>query len=410
MGDIVSVSRPDALLSALLPVLAALFVFFQVYLPTQSGTINVNLADPFAIVGGVMLLLAARHGAMRWRLSGVTMHVVLCTLAFTVALLIGASRIGWTQWAVTNKYVGWFVLLAFGATGVLGAKLGLQRLLDTFAIAGGTVATLQVVVIFLSLLGIVPPQSAINGFAQNANAFGFQCLMLIAVSLAQSRARPVLVAFALTAIFLTASRAAVGAACVVLVTALIFVPRSWIPVAKGVAGFASQVVVLFLAPLVPQLLESTKGLGGLGGLSELVGANRLIAERGSSDNEHWMSLEAGLRMFLDHPFFGGGLGVFIHDWQGQAQLVIHSTTVWLLAEFGLIGAAFFMIPAIRLFVGEARRFQYNDTAGYLIILIIAGLASMSLFHELLYQRTFWILLGAALATLPAAVAESRPKP
>ena len=411
-NNVGAASRPDMLLSALVPVFAVLFVFFQVFLPTQSGAINVNLADPFAIVGGIMLLLAARHGAPRWRLSYINLHVALCTLAITAALVIGASRIGWTQWAVTNKYLGWFVLLAFGATGALGARLGLRRLLDTFAIAGGTIAALQVGVVVLGLLRVIPPQSTVDGFAQNANAFGFQCLMLIAVALAQSRPRPVLVALALTAIFLTGSRAAVGAACVVLVTSLIFVPKSSIPVAKGVAGFACLVVLLFFAPLIPHLLGGIKGLWGAQGLSGLAGANLLIAERGSSDNEHWVSLEAGLRMFMDHPLFGGGLGVFIHDWPGKVPLVIHSTTVWLLAEFGLVGTAIFLIPAIRLFIGEAKRFHCNDAAGYLIILIIAGLASMSLFHELLYQRTFWILLGAALATLPAFHAgdDNRPGP
>jgi hypothetical protein len=34
--------------------------------------------------------------------------------------------------------------------------------------------------------------------------------------------------------------------------------------------------------------------------------------------------------------------------------------------------------------------------------MIAALSAMSLFHELLYQRTFWFLLGAALATVRVA--------
>jgi hypothetical protein len=130
-----------------------------------------------------------------------------------------------------------------------------------------------------------------------------------------------------------------------------------------------------------------------------VGQYGLQASREVSNLEHYESISAALRMFFAHPIFGAGLGVFIHDWPGKVPLVIHSTPIWLLAEFGLVGAAIFMIPVVRLFVGEAIRFRRNDTAGYLIILIIAGLASMSLFHELLYQRTFWILLGAALATL-----------
>jgi hypothetical protein len=40
----------------------------------------------------------------------------------------------------------------------------------------------------------------------------------------------------------------------------------------------------------------------------------------------------------------------------------------------------------------------------LLILIISGFAVMSLAHELLYQRTFWLLLGVAMA-MPYAVAK-----
>ena len=41
------------------PISAAILVLFQVYVPIQSGLINANLADPFAILGGVLFLLTA---------------------------------------------------------------------------------------------------------------------------------------------------------------------------------------------------------------------------------------------------------------------------------------------------------------------------------------------------------------
>lgn len=405
-GGVAPASRPDALLAAILPVLTAMFVFFQVHLPTQSGKININLADPFAIVGGIMLLLAARYGALRWRLSGINLHVVLCTLALTLALLIGASHIGWTQWAVTNKYLGWFILLAFAATGALGAKLDLKRTLDTFALAGGTIVALQIAQIYFVALGVVPPASNIMGFAQNANAFAFQCLMLLGVTLSQQRPRPALIALVLGALVLTGSRAGIGAGCVVIATALILAPNVWKPIAKGVVGFGLIIGLLVLIPFISTLWADA----GTITLSTILGTTRLVAERASSDNEHWISMEAGLRMFLAHPIFGAGLGVFIHDWPGKVPLVIHSTLLWLLAEFGLVGTLIFLIPVVRLFVSEAAQFRRNDTAGRLIILLIAALSSMSLFHELMYQRTFWFLLGLALATPRRPPAEHRPSP
>jgi hypothetical protein len=407
-GGVAPASRPDALLAAILPVLTAMFVFFQVHLPTQSGKININLADPFAIVGGIMLLLAARYGALRWRLSGINLHVVLCTFALTLALLIGASHIGWTQWAVTNKYLGWFILLAFAATGALGAKLDLKRTLDTFALAGGTIVALQIAQIYFVALGVVPPASNIMGFAQNANAFAFQCLMLLGVTLSQQRPRPTLIALVLAAIIFTGSRAGIGAACVVIATALILAPNVWKPIAKGVVGLGVIIGLMLLLGMIPALV----GHGAIGteSLPTVLGTIRSTAKLASSDSDHLRSTEAGIRMFLAHPIFGAGLGVFIHDWPGKVPLVIHSTLLWLLAEFGLVGTLIFLIPVVRLFVSEAAQFRRNDTAGRLIILLIAALSSMSLFHELMYQRTFWFLLGLALATPRRPTAEHRPSP
>jgi hypothetical protein len=196
-----------------------------------------------------------------------------------------------------------------------------------------------------------------------------------------------------------------GAGCVLIATALIFIPDAWKPIAKGVVGFGLILGTMTLAAMIPALLANAGAGAETGSLSTMLGTQafstalgttRLATERISSDNEHWISIEAGLRMFLTHPVFGAGLGAFIHDWPGKVPLVIHSTLVWLLAEFGLVGTAIFLIPVIRLFASEAIRFRRNDTAGYLIILIIAALASMSIFHELLYQRIFWLVLGAAL--------------
>jgi hypothetical protein len=52
------------------PIATAILVFFQIYVPIGSGTLlNVNLADPLAILGGVLFVLM--HWQMRelpqWR-------------------------------------------------------------------------------------------------------------------------------------------------------------------------------------------------------------------------------------------------------------------------------------------------------------------------------------------------------
>jgi len=81
-------------------------------------------------------------------------------------------------------------------------------------------------------------------------------------------------------------------------------------------------------------------------------------------------------------------------------LMIHSTLVWLLAETGIAGTAVFLGAAWHLFSDALRR--RGDPAAVLLLLALCALAVMSLAHEMLYQRAFWLLLGAVLA-MPAVV-------
>ncbi len=110
------------------------------------------------------------------------------------------------------------------------------------------------------------------------------------------------------------------------------------------------------------------------------------------------SILVGIELFRAHPFIGAGLGSFIDSEvrTGDAPLVIHSTPIWLLAEMGLVGLFVLAAPVFRIFWTEIRR-NTRDIPASLLVMIIGGFAVMSLAHEMLYQRTFWLLLGAALA-------------
>jgi O-antigen ligase len=112
-------------------------------------------------------------------------------------------------------------------------------------------------------------------------------------------------------------------------------------------------------------------------------------------------------MFLAHPLFGAGIGAYM---QQQIQstgvpLVLHSTPVWLLAETGVIGFGVFAAAAWRL--GAAAIRHRNEPAARLAIMILCALAAMSAAHEMLYQRGFWLLLGAVLAMPATATADGR---
>jgi hypothetical protein len=92
-----------------------------------------------------------------------------------------------------------------------------------------------------------------------------------------------------------------------------------------------------------------------------------------------------------------GLGAYMNDQirNTGTPLVIHSTPVWLLAETGITGFIVFLAAAWRLFYVVVQR--RREPAALLLFLMLCTLAVMSFVHGLMYQRAFWILLGAVLA-------------
>jgi hypothetical protein len=214
-----------AALDWLLPLSAATLVFFQLYLPVRSGQINVNLADPVAILGGALLLitLGAKRQWPQWRVPHLNAHLVAMSLVVLAGFIIGLSRIGYTDWQGT-KALGWLVLLAYGATGALimhrAGERGLRMLLLTFI--GSAVG-----IVAFWLFAILPGQAGLIGFpagarpleafSQNRNAFGFLLLIALAgVGFVPGRAQAVIAGVLLLGIWFTGSRAIGGAALVLI--------------------------------------------------------------------------------------------------------------------------------------------------------------------------------------------------
>ncbi len=91
------------------PLAVATLVYFQIYLPIGSGTLlNVNLADPLAILGAALFVLAYWHEQRlpQWRYRYMNEAVAAASIVLTISLFVGAARFGWTDWAVVNRYWG----------------------------------------------------------------------------------------------------------------------------------------------------------------------------------------------------------------------------------------------------------------------------------------------------------------
>ncbi|MEJ2625790.1 MAG: O-antigen ligase family protein [Pseudolabrys sp.] len=135
----------------------------------------------------------------------------------------------------------------------------------------------------------------------------------------------------------------------------------------------------------------------------------------SSMSERFVSLVGAWKLFVSHPIFGGGLGAYVSQKNMTADgipLVIHSTELWLLAELGLVGFLVFAILGGYVWFTEWR-VAGVDSAAAVVALCFLGFAVMSVPADMLYQRTFWLVVGAALAVprlIPKSSIARQPEP
>lgn len=412
-----------SILSIVLPLAAATAVFFQIFVPVHSGLLNVNLADPIVILGGAFFVVQHfRRGWPEWRVPGINGFVMAATAVLIISYLHGLLSFGWSDWAFSNKLLGWFVLLGYGATGALIVRhvggWGFDLLLKTFVGVAVAIVALDIVAMLAFRFGledlkaIVPVRMA--GLSQNPNAFAFMLLLASTVVMAMRWPRSmILFGVLLLGIWYSGSRAALMTLPVVLAVALYVRSLSWRFLASAVSIAAGLLVVVTAIPPLAQIAVSSihamsasdagtskkkKAQSPSSTVEQALRSARPLAGLSVpvSDNERWLTLVGGWEMFLDHPLLGAGLGAYIKD----HDIVIHSVPLWLMAEMGLVGLAIMAAPIFMIFLTEARR-PDKDTAGLILILIITTFAAFGLVHDILYQRGFWLMLGAALASQAA---------
>jgi hypothetical protein len=392
-----------------LPLFAATAVFFQVFVPVSKGAISVNLADPAVILGGCLFVLYnVKKGWPHWRIPHFEIYVGLTTLLIVTAFLHGLDRFGWTNWAFTNRLLGWFVLLAYGATGALivhrAHRQGLNLLLRTFVITAASIVGLEVVLVVLDAFGAQLLKSLVQipfvGFSANKNAYSFQLILAVCAILAARWKSPtLLLGIVFVGIWFAGSRTSVIALPVVLAVAAYM---RCLPLRATFSAFVLAIAVIAFIGAFPELagyLTATNATP--------IHINVLTVLSPGSDTERMKSLIGGWVMFVTHPIFGAGLGAFMNqEIRAGIPLVIHSTPLWLLAEMGVVGFLIMVAPIVRIFASEVRHPRQSDTAGLLLVLIIAAFAVVSNAHEIMYQRAFWLLLGAALAYVPATLSRN----
>lgn len=391
----------------------SVLVFFQIYVSAQGGVVNINLADPVALLALAVLTLEIwLHRSLPvWRAPGVNRGVLVFTCLLGVGLIHGFLSIGVTQWALVGRFVGWFVLLGYLGAGYLMVSicggLGLRR----FRVTLFTMSALIVVVTLLTRFSALVFHSReffqdnFQGFAQNRNAFAFQmlCVMSLILGYAKNFGRLIertrslggqvklylLAASPLFGILMSGSRAGILTASITTLVAAAMRFVRW--------RMLLEIVILSLLGLgIMWGVDICAANGLFSGFSDIGLVSKLSTSL--SDNLRWAADKLAFSMWLDAPLLGKGLGVFIKSSQASLgeTMVVHNTPLWILSEFGLLG--FLVIAAVSFPVIKAiiSKTQFNCRNRALLLLALS-FGIFCQFHEVSFQRILWFILGGLLA-------------
>lgn len=391
-----------------------LFVLVQVHVVLFDFAVNVNLADFFVMLSLSTVLLNLFYGksVARWKIKNFNVYVLLTCLALAsgwlVALLSGYS----TSWAVT-KLIGWFVILGYVyASALLVNALGFFaffRFFNLLLVFFVGVLLLSDLILFLEVIsgisGGTVRLSYLTALSGNRNALAFQILAVLSLALAfqplyarelrlNARFFLFFVIVLVCSMFLTSSRSGIATMLVLYFFALFMRVADWKFLFWSMIGGVLFSLLVLYSPGVLYFFYDLLFLdarGARGGITMAISSTESDLLRGQL-------LKDSFAMWLENPFFGAGLGAFYTGSEAVYgfSIVQHNSVLWVLSEMGLFGfiifsTLFLSLVWFALFSGR-RGIRHNA-----VFLLLLSLGAMAMFHEMLYQRIFWLFLGAVIA-------------
>lgn len=396
--------------------LAAFLIFFQTRLAFGKFEINLNVADLLAICGFVAILLQNRkEHAIDLTIPYVKSFVMIATAAFSLALLIGTIKFSFAKQAFFSKFMGFFILLGYTAIGALFIKStkanGFEVIARLMTTVLASILVFQITVNFLAQADIIKPSLyhySLNGFAANRNAFAMQILYVLCLELAilspvsnpMKEKRYWLLSFLLCGLVFTYSRSAIvsGAVLLLMATYIGMLNKRTLMVIILQVSTLNLIIIGFekIYYYAYAILSNTP-----------INAKSIVSlqyfSNQGSDSQRLYTLTEGMRLWLENPWFGIGLGGFgAHEVaKNNLFLVIHNSYLWLLTEFGMVGSFVFfwygvvILKHIYNLFSKAKINLWN-TQDKILVGLVTVFLPMSMAHEIIYQRLFWFVLGTAI--------------
>lgn len=376
----------------------------QATLPVGDAGVRIALSDiflPLLFVAAIAIGWWRFPDAFEARLPGTAYWFLGLIAVLTLSLVIGfVNTKQWLAWAIVNKWIGFFLLVAYFVAGVAIVRAGdlasRNQVLRAFLVSAAAIAAINGVAMPWLMpeysLPVGIEFSRATGLMQNANAYGFFLVVVTLLAIAMRYHLWLCLPSFLLAMWFTSSRGALLALIAGIAVFLALSPRRMKdplrPMALAVLLIGTFSVLVGYVDH-RRVSAAAEGYGPIGYLS----AERVDPES-NSIAQRWRQTAGAIELIAEAPVFGHGLG-YVLKTTGQT---IHNSLLWLVVETGFVGAAVFTVFLV---LAVRQLFLDRDDPFVLGMVAVSGaFMVMSLTGEYLYQRHLWFLLGVALAQTP----------
>ncbi|MFK7840422.1 MAG: O-antigen ligase family protein [Bdellovibrionales bacterium] len=389
--------------------------------------LRLGLSDfliPFAGLYILFSLLTKRSVWPCWSSPWLYGWLGALVIVMSIALLNGYMvNNELSNWAFYNKYLGFFILLAYFLLGgwITSNVIDKGRLLTIFmnVFTGFMIllmiaSTVSLFIQFFASSHLWLSMYPWDGLAANRNAFMVLYVLAFSFVIFSYSKDEHFMPFWMQSLFwvfmptfLIFNDSRTGWIASLLLLVILFCRHPLIKLKK---------IVLFLIvgiaiAVVPYMVKTNVNSYILNGMQMKYLLSAMNKQGGQldyfGDQKRHLAVEDGLELYKQHnPIIGSGLGSykpFQIEKRGEFIDVIDFTALWLLTETGALGlfmfAAFFVMCVYRLYLLSYKN-KYNSSSFYrAIFTFLIIFALMSVLHELLYTRVLWFVAGLGLITV-----------